>query len=107
MSRAHVPALQAPLSTSRSWRKRKCATTTDDDGCRRWQAYSSLAKIIPDMPIGYKNNNGSKPTSTRAQRLRSRAEECRTLADCFTSPACRKQLTELAQSYERMAVAVE
>jgi hypothetical protein len=31
-------------------------------------------------------------------------EECRTLADCFTSPTCRKQLTELAQSYDRMAV---
>src|SRR5262249_23405564 len=38
-SRAHVPALQAPLSTSRGWRKRKCATTTDDDGYRRWQAF--------------------------------------------------------------------
>jgi len=83
----------------------------DDDRRRRLSEvagfYRSLAKIIPDMPIGYKNNNGSKPTSTRAQRLRSRAEECRTLADCFTSPACRKQLTELAQSYERMAVAAE
>jgi len=69
--------------------------------------YRSLAKIVPGMPIGYKNNNGSTPPLTRAQRLRSRAEECRTLADCFTSLICRKQLTELAQSYERMAVAAE
>jgi hypothetical protein len=68
---------------------------------------SSLAKIIPGMPIGYKNNKRSTPPLTRAQRLRSRAEECRTLADCFTNATCRKQLTELAQSYERMAVAAE
>src|SRR5215831_1029963 len=42
----------------------------DDDRRRRLSEvagfYRSLAKIIPDMPIGYKNNNGSKPTSTRA-----------------------------------------
>jgi hypothetical protein len=69
--------------------------------------YRSLAEIIPGMPIEYKNNEGSKPPFTRAQRFRSRAEECRTLADCFTSPICRKQLTELAQSYEHMAVAAE
>lgn len=83
----------------------------DDDRRRRLSElagfYRSLAKIIAGMPIGYKNNNVSKPTLTRAERLRSRAEECLTLADSFTNPTCRKQLTELAQSYERMAVAAE
>ena len=69
--------------------------------------YRSLAQVIPGMPIGYKNNDGSKLPLTRAQRLRFRAEECRTLADCLTSPTCCKQLTELAQSYEDMAVAAE
>jgi hypothetical protein len=44
---------------------------------------------------------------TRAQRWRARAEECRTLADYFTNPTCREQLTRLAESHERMAVAAE
>src|SRR5262245_1489280 len=32
------------------------------------------------------------PSLTRAERWRARAEECRTLADCFTDPTCREQL---------------
>jgi hypothetical protein len=44
---------------------------------------------------------------TRAERWKARAEECRTLADCFTDPTCRGQLRRLAQSYDRMAIAAE
>jgi len=67
--------------------------------------YRSLAGIIPGMPQGYKNNKGAVLAVTRAQRWHWRAEECRTLADCFTDPISRRQLRELAQDYERMAVA--
>jgi hypothetical protein len=55
------------------------------------------------MPNGYKNNKDGGLTVTRAQR----AEECRMLADCFTDPTCRGQLTRLAQDYDRMAEAAE
>jgi len=69
--------------------------------------YRSLAGIIPNMPSGYKHNNGVGPPVTRAERWRVRAEECRTLADCFTDQTCRGQLRGLAQEYDRMAVAAE
>src|SRR5262245_8397007 len=58
--------------------------------------YRSLAGIIPNMPSGYKHNNDIGPPVTRAERWRARAEECRTLADCFTYPTCREQLRGLA-----------
>jgi len=67
--------------------------------------YRSLAGIIPAMPTQYKIKLGQ--SVTRAERWRARAEECRTLADCFTDPTCREQLTRLAQSYDCMAVAAE
>jgi hypothetical protein len=69
--------------------------------------YRALARIIPAMPSGYKHNNGVGPPVTRAERWHARAEECRTLADCFTDQTCRGQLRELAQEYDRMAVAAE
>jgi len=68
--------------------------------------YRSLAGIIPGMPEKYKDNGIGLPL-TRAARWHARAEECRTLADCFTEPICRGQLTRLAQSYDEMAVAAE
>jgi len=64
--------------------------------------YRSLAGIIPAMPTQYKIK--VEPSVTRAERWRARAEECRTLADCFTDPTCREQLRRLAQSYDCMAV---
>ena len=67
--------------------------------------YRSLAGIIPAMPMQYKIKVG--PSLTRAERWHARAEECRTLADCFTDPTCREQLRGLAQSYDCMAVAAE
>jgi hypothetical protein len=69
--------------------------------------YRSLAKIIPGMPSRYKHNNGVGPPVTRAERWHARAEECRTLVDCFTDPTCREELTRLAQDYDCMAVAAE
>ena len=83
------------------------------DGDRRqrlWDVasfYGSLAGIIPNMPSGYKHHNGVGRPVTRAERWHARAEECRTLADCFTDQTCRGQLRELAQEYDRMAVAAE
>ena len=68
--------------------------------------YRSLAGIIPAMPTRCKINNVALPV-TRAERWKARAEECRTLADCFTDSFCRGQLTRLAQSYDQMAVAAE
>ena len=68
--------------------------------------YRSLAGIIPGMPEKYKDNGIGLPL-TRAARWHARAEECRTLADCFTDPICRGQLSRLAQSYDQMAVAAE
>ena len=67
--------------------------------------YRSLAGVIPAMPTHCKINVG--PSVTRAERWTARAEECRTLADCFTDPTCREQLRQLAQSYDCMAVAAE
>src|SRR5262249_56735577 len=64
-----------------------------------------VANIIPAMPTQYKIK--VVPSLTRAERWRARAEECRTLADCFTDPNCREQLRQLAQSYDCMAVAAE
>ena len=68
--------------------------------------YRSLAGIIPAMPTRYKGN-GVGPPLTRAERWKARAEECRTLADCFTDQTCRGQLTRFARDYDRMAVAAE
>jgi len=69
--------------------------------------YRSLAGIIPGMPERYKDNKDAGPVATRAQRWHARAEECRTLADCFTDPTCCRQLRELALDYERIAIAAE
>jgi len=84
--------------------------TRDDDRRRRLLEvagfYRSLAGIIPAMPTRYKINGAAFPV-TRAERWKARAEECRTLADCFTDPICREQLTRLARDYDRMAVAAE
>ena len=56
------------------------------------------------MPTGYKSNSATLPV-TSAERWKARAEECRTLADCFTDPICHGQLTRLAQTYDELAVA--
>jgi hypothetical protein len=58
------------------------------------------------MPKRYASNSATLPV-TRAERWKARAEECRTLADCFTDPTCAAQLRRLAQSYDQMAVAAE
>ena len=63
--------------------------------------YRSLAGIIPGMPEGYKDNKDAGPVVTRAQRWPSALRN----AARFTDPTCCRQLRELAQDYERMAVA--
>jgi len=69
--------------------------------------YRALAGIIPAMPEERKSNGVRLPPLTRAERWHARAEECRTLADCFTDQTCRGQLRGLAQEYDRRAVAAE
>jgi|SRR5262245_20843850 len=64
--------------------------------------YRSLAKIVPELPKGYKAN-GVPPLISRIKRWEARAEECRTLADHFSEPQSRIQLLELAKTYERLA----
>src|SRR5262249_45399744 len=101
-----VPALEVPLSISSGWRKRKHATTTDDNGYWRWRAFIVPSPgSFPPCPRSIKIKVG--PSVSRAERWHARAEECRTLADCFTDPTCREQLRQLAQSYDCMAVAAE
>jgi hypothetical protein len=82
----------------------------DEDQRQRWLEvagfYRSLAGIIPAMPKDY-NHNGRVPPLTRAERWRARAEECQALADCTTNLICRNQLIELAEGYDRMALAAE
>src|SRR5262245_2960512 len=63
--------------------------------------YRSLAQIVPRLPKGYKPN-GMPPLTSRVTRWQARAEECRVLAEHFREPACRRQLLDLAQTYERM-----
>jgi len=82
----------------------------EDRRCRLLEVarfYRSLAQIILVMPDGYKDNKDAGLAMTRAQRWHVRAEECRTLADCFTDPHCRGQLRQLAQDYDCMAEAAE
>jgi hypothetical protein len=106
VTRTKGPGLRAPLSISRLAQKEK----HDPDRRQRLLEvaafYRSLAGIIPGVPTGYKDNGVGLPL-TRAERWKARAEECRTLADRLTDPTCRGQLTQLAQSYDQMAVAAE
>lgn len=46
-------------------------------------------------------------TEARADLWRKRAEECRTLAETFKTPACIEQLTRLANAYDLMAASNE
>ena len=63
--------------------------------------YRSLAQIVPGLPKGYKAN-GMPPLTTRVTRWQARAEECRVLAEHFREPECRRQLLDLAETYEQM-----
>jgi hypothetical protein len=45
-TRCHVPALKAPPSISSGWRKKKCATTTNDNDYRRWRAFTVPSKGV-------------------------------------------------------------
>jgi hypothetical protein len=106
-TRCRVPALKA-TSVYFEWLAQR--ETRDYDRRQRLLEvagfYRSLAGIIPAMPKRCKINGATLP-ETRAERWKARAEECRTLADCFTDPFCRGQLTRLAQSYDQMALAAE
>jgi hypothetical protein len=59
--------------------------------------YRSLAAVTPTFPAGYKE------PARNGNRWRNRAEECRTIAEGFHDPGCRRQMTDLAGTYDRMA----
>ena len=63
--------------------------------------YRQLADIVPTFSAGYK-----APRSTD-DRYRDRAEECRTMAEGFRDPECKRRLIDLADQYDRMAIAAE
>jgi len=44
---------------------------------------------------------------SRSDALRFRAEECRTLAEQFSNPECRKHLEGLAKTYDHLAESSE
>lgn len=63
--------------------------------------YRALANIVPGLPAMYKS------PSLTCNRWRDRAEECRTMAEAFRDPDCRRRLFDLADQYDRMAFAAE
>src|SRR5262245_28472327 len=104
--------LERPGFASTAAYFKKLADQSRHDGERRQRLldvaalYRSLAAIIPGIPGNYKHN-GRVPTLTLAERWRARAEECRSLADCYTDETCRRQLNALAAGYENMAKVAE
>lgn len=81
------------------WRARKSRDPNDQarlaDEAR---FYRSLERIAPDFPYGYE----VKKLRPRANRWEHRAEECRTMAECFTDPECRARMLRLADSYSKI-----
>ena len=63
--------------------------------------YRSLSQIVPGLPKGCKMN-GVEPLTSQVRRWKARAEECRVLAEHFDQSRCRRQLLELAETYERL-----
>src|SRR5262245_448085 len=87
----------------------KRAERTRDDGERRRlletaEFYHALAKVARGLPAGF-TLNGMIPANLRVRRWEARAEECRTLAEQLRDPHCRQQLTRLAATYDRLALA--
>jgi hypothetical protein len=98
-----APQLRPSFATAAAYFEALAEKTRNDDDRRHRLLevaafYRSLARIIPE---------GAVAPFGRAERWKARAEECRTLADSFTDPTCRRQLTELAQDYEHMALTAE
>lgn len=59
--------------------------------------YRRLARITPGFP----------PHVNGARRWKSRAEECRTIAEHLTDPLCRVQMMRLADTYDGLSTAAE
>ena len=66
--------------------------------------YASIAAIVGQPPADFKWTHIGH--ISREQRLRWRAEECRSLAGQFNEPECRLQMQLLAESYDNMAACV-
>ena len=61
--------------------------------------YRYLAAITPDLPTHYQMPKGV----SRSNRYHNRAEECRTIAALLVNPDCKRQLFDLAATYEHLA----
>jgi hypothetical protein len=60
-----------------------------------YRALDRLAPLLPPEKL------------SRSAAFRFRAEECRTLAEQFSNPECRKYLAELAKTYDHLAESSE
>jgi hypothetical protein len=60
--------------------------------------YRALDRLTPLLP---------PENLSRSAAFRFRAEECRTLADQFSNPECRKYLMGLAKTYDHLAESSE
>jgi len=96
------------FAATASYFELRARRSRDPDAQKRLQEvagfYRKLADIAPDFPPGcivdYKR-------LFEVNRWKARAEECRTMADSFTSPTCRQQMAQLADTYDRLAIAAE
>ena len=59
--------------------------------------YRSLSTVVPTFPTRYRVPQGN------GNRYMKWAEECRTMAEGFQDPDCRRRLFDLAATYERLA----
>ena len=65
--------------------------------------YRDLASITPALPPGYV----PPKVVNRADRYRNRAEECRTIAAALIDAHCKRQLADLAVTYDKLAASCE
>ena len=65
--------------------------------------YRELAAITPALPPRYM----PPKDVNRAHRYRHRAEECRSIAAALVDPNCKRQLADLAVTYDNLAASYE
>ena len=61
--------------------------------------YRQLASIAPKAPRGW----DPRKVKLDPDPWRSRAEECRSMAEYFHEPDCRERMMRLADTYDRLA----
>jgi len=61
--------------------------------------YRQLANVAPGFPPGW----DPRKVRLHLDPWRSRAEECRTMAELFSDATCRERMMRLADTYDRLA----